>query len=379
MRKGAGLKIFALICVFLGGMGQGVVNPRLPELLTDHARLALDSGISASLMYVGIFLASFLYGSWADRGNVFRLMCTGLVIYAGVLTLLCLASSKEQLFALRFLEGLGLSAVYVAADVVLCRGSTDATRGRWLSYYGLALSLGLLVGPVFTISLDWALATSSLTLSLYSLSALSLSFALAAFFLRMPVPPPAEVQKILNPRAGLAATLYGFLESGLVAVLAAVVVAHYQSKVEPLFLVLLITAGVASLGWGVLIDRIGPRQCLWLVFLSLALLSGITTLGHWLKPGEWVLFAGAVSMGIAAGGIYPAGFAWLVEGSHPSQYGYASGLFTRAYGFGSLLGPLCFGLAVEASGPPGLFGLAALLGAAGLVIARKASQVSAVS
>ncbi|MEG6624273.1 hypothetical protein V2B08_33750, partial [Pseudomonas aeruginosa] len=83
-------------------------------------RLALDSGVSASLMYLGIFFASFLYGRVADRGHVFRLLAGGLFLYGVVLFLFRAAASREAVFLLRFFEGLGLSAIYVSADVVLC-------------------------------------------------------------------------------------------------------------------------------------------------------------------------------------------------------------------------------------------------------------------
>jgi MFS family permease len=368
------LRIFVLLCVFLGGLGQGVVNPKLPEILADHARLALDSGISASLMYAGIFMASFLYGTWADRGHTFRLLATGLIFYAGVLVLICYAQTKEAIFFLRLLEGLSLSAIYVAADVVLCRASKDQERGQWLSYYGLALSLGLLCGPALVLGLEWAKLEPALRFSLLGVAGLSLLLAVISVSLRLPQWPQSSSEPVDNRGAGLAAVLYGFLEAGLVAVLAATVVQYFHTKVEIIFILVIVSAAVASIGWGILIDRIGGRRTLQLVFLAFTLGIGGTSLGQIFKSGEWVLIAGAISFGIAAGGIYPAGFAWLIEGCHPSQYGYASGMFTRAYGLGSLFGPLCFGLAVEWTGPIGLFSGAVLLGLFGMYFSRNSGK-----
>jgi MFS family permease len=77
-----------------------------------------------------------------------------------------------------------------------------------------------------------------------------------------------------------------------------------------------------------------------------------------------------VIFGVAAGGIYPAGFAWLIDGSDASQYGYASGLFTRAYGLGSLFGPLCFGLLIEWKGEKGLYFLSCFRGLLGILVTR---------
>ncbi len=366
------MRIFVLLCVFLGGLGQGVVNPKLPELLADHVRLALDSGVSASLMYLGIFAASFLYGRLADRGYIFRLMAAGLFLYSVVLVLFCLAKSKEAVFALRLFEGLGLSAIFVSADVVLCRKSGDEERGRWLSYYGVALSLGLLSGPLAVLLVEGLRAGSALAPTLIGLAVLTALFGALSLRFRLTAHPDGlEETKALRRSATAAAAIYGFLEAGLVAVLAALVVEKFQASTEKVFLALLLSAAPASLFWGWLIDRIGGRKALRVVFLVFTLSEACLLLA---PSNPLTPFLAAAVFGVAAGGIYPAGFAWLVEGCSPSQYGYASGLFTRAYGFGSLLGPLCFGLAIEEAGERGFFALAFVLGVAGIACASRDSK-----
>lgn len=367
------MRIFVLLCVFLGGLGQGVVNPKLPELLADHARLALDSGVSASLMYLGIFAASFLYGRLADGGQTFRLLAGGLFLYAVVLVLFRSATSREAVFALRFFEGLGLSAVYVSADVVLCRASADDERGRWLSYYGVALSLGLLTGPALVLLVERVREGSALNPTLAALAALTFLFGALSLRLRLSPAESNEEKGGLEPRAGWAAVLYGFLEAGLVAVLAALVVERFKASVETVFIALILAAAPASLFWGWLIDRIGGRRTLRAVFAVFVLSEAALFL---LGDGPWLPYLTAAAFGCAAGGIYPAGFAWLVEGCSPARYGYASGLFTRAYGLGSLFGPLCFGFAVEGFAEKGFFGLALALGLAGLYCASKSSKLA---
>lgn len=371
------MRIFVLICVFLGGLGQGVVNPKLPELLADHARLALDSGVSASLMYLGIFAASFLYGRLADRGGTFRLLAGGLLLYSAVLFLFSRAGSREAVFVLRLFEGLAVSAVYVSADVVLCRASRDDERGRWLSYYGVALSLGLLCGPVAVLGAEHFISGSALAPTLGALAAITLLLAGACFRFHLPAARGESGGDGIERKAAWAATLYGFLEAGLVAVLAAVVVKYFAASSESVFIALILSAVPASLFWGWLIDRIGGRRALRWVFTVFVVTQSTLLTG--LIPAGVLPFAAAASFGIAAGGIYPAGFAWLVERCGPAQYGYASGLFTRAYGFGSLFGPLAFGFAVEGAGTTGFFVLALVLGLAGVACASRVSNGTAAS
>ena len=149
----SGERLFALLCVLIGGMGQGVVAPQLPRLLGSAGSLALESGISATILYFGIFLATFFYGNWADRGKVHLLLGFGLVGYAGTLLAMSASPGLTTFYLLRFIEGLTLSAVFVSADYLLGKLSASDERGRWLSYFGVAISAGLLLGPLLVLGM----------------------------------------------------------------------------------------------------------------------------------------------------------------------------------------------------------------------------------
>ena len=370
------LRIFVLLCVFIGGLGQGVVNPKLPEILKDQSHLAINSGISASLMYMAIFLASFVYGKVADRGYVFRLLMGGLIAYSVVLISFIYSHSVNQVFILRFLEGLSLSAMYIAADVVLCRASSDKDRGQWLSYYGVAISIGLLLGPAMLLLVSFVHGQEDLAVSLLVVAGLALLFSIVSFFFRLPSTGAEPTTQITHKSAAMGAVLYGFFEAGLVAVLSAVIAQSFSGiKVEVIFTVLILSAALASIVWGILIDKIGGKNTFAWVCLSLAVSLGLVSFLTLQFTQTFIIYLAAVGFGIAAGGIYPAGFAWLVTGVPASGLGYASGYFTRAYGLGSLVGPLVFGFSVDRLGANGLFVLSALVGLAGFIFAKKSSML----
>ena len=69
-----------------------------------------------------------------------------------------------------------------------------------------------------------------------------------------------------------------------------------------------------------------------------------------------------------AGGLYPVAFAWLLEGLPEARYGHASGSFARAYGLGSLAGPLAAGLAAQGYQSAGLFAVMGVAGLAGFAV-----------
>ncbi|MBI3542461.1 MAG: hypothetical protein HY075_04200, partial [Deltaproteobacteria bacterium] len=66
--------------------------------------------------------------------------------------------------------------------------------------------------------------------------------------------------------------------------------------------------------------------------------------------------------------LYPVGFAWLLESVPESRYGAASGAFARAYGLGSLAGPLACAAAAQRFGSSGMFAAIAAAGCATLAL-----------
>ncbi|MGK5082174.1 MFS transporter [Bdellovibrionota bacterium FG-1] len=351
-------RFLALICVCLCGMGQGVVAPKLPELLAHSNRLALSSGLSATMMYLGIFISTYRYGTLADRGLVHRLMGWGLFAYAISLLLMGQTHSEILLLAIRLLEGLAISAVLVGADFILGRVSPEETRGQWLSYYGVALSVGLLAGPLLN------LTTNHLSQSLAAVAAIAVF--LGVFSLVLIQVPATDFENTLPPppagRGPLACgASYGFMEAGLVAVFPVLAVTQFHVLPEKSLMVCIVAAALSSVGWGIATDRWGARPTLRLLFSGLFLLPLALAALH--LQGEGAAFLLCALFGVLAGGIYPTGFTWMLQGVPQAHYGFASGAFARAYGLGSLVGPLVTGASTYYFGATGFLLTLSALGA----------------
>jgi MFS family permease len=373
-------RIFALFCVLLGGMGQGVVAPRLPELLGrdggalfGDGGLALASGASATLMYLGIFVSTFRFGRVADAGRVHRLLGPGLLAYAVTLVGLGFARGEWAIFALRFLEGLSLSAVFVAADFLLGRLSPVKVRARWLSYYGVALSAGLLLGPAVSLAGARLLPDGGAAVALGFVAAIAAATGVVALRVQVPaVPAASDGRPSLAFAPLVAGAAYGFLEAGLVAVFPVLAVRELGVTPEYCLIAVIVAAAASSVLWGWLADRIGAK------LVVRALLAGYFALPLALSRvppaagGTAIAFSACAAFGILAGGLYPVGFAWLLETVPEAQYGFASGGFARAYGLGSLAGPIAAGLAAQSAGARGMFVCFAFVGAFALLGVRRA-------
>jgi MFS family permease len=171
-----------------------------------------------------------------------------------------------------------------------------------------------------------------------------------------------EADPELNWGALSTAVSYGALESALVSVLPVLALREFHVRAEWCLIVLILTAAVSSLIWGNRSDRWGPRAVATvlvglLVLLPMLLLLLIPTL----SPAA-LGWSACVVFGILAGGLYPVGFSWLLVGLPEAHYGYASGAQARAYGLGSLVGPVSVGLVVERFHAAGLFGAVCLVG-----------------
>ena len=354
-------------------MGQGVVAPKLPELLKESTALALDSGISATVMYFGIFVSTFRFGKWADQGRVHWLLGPGMLAYSLVLMALGYLHTPIGFFVGRFAEGITLSAIYVAADFILGRLSAPKERGQWLSYYGVALSIGLLAGPALALSAAKFGFSQSPVFPLAVVAALAVIMGLVVLGKRVAQAPesPGPPSR-LNRRAMASGSTYGYMEAGLVAVMPILAVREFHVLPEYCLVVVIISAALSSIVWGITSDKRGPRPTV-LLLLSLLALGPLLILGSlkFLAP-DLVAYSSCILFGIVAGGLYPVAFSWLLQDLPEAQYGYASGGFARAYGLGSIFGPLVTGFACEHFGARGFFLSMGIIGTLGLafVLAR---------
>ena len=357
-------RYYALACVALGGMGQGVVAPNLSMLLKNSKVALADSGIGAGLLYLGIFLSTYLYGKMADRGKVHLLFAAGLLVYSITLFLLGIAGgSSAAFFLIRFVEGLAISAVFVAGDFVLGRLSKEHERARWLSYYGVALSIGLLVGPALSLFAAKIFNHRSPAITLGLVAGGAVLLAGASFRVRVESLRDVDSSSIKWPTGPLVSgASYGFMEAGVVAVFPILAATDLSVTPEYCLIAIIISAALSSIVFGELAERVDSSVLVRLLLLGMSAgFLALTLILHRVSPVTWAYSAGAF-IGILAGGLYPLGFDWLLKRVPASEYGNASGAFARAYGLGSLLGPFALGYSTQFAHAAGMSAPLAVVG-----------------
>ena len=260
-------------------------------------------------------------------------------------------------------------AALIYYDALLPDVARPITRGR-LSGIGVALGYcgTLLVGVLLLvgISTDADGASTSATFAL--VAGLFLVFA-APFFLLV-----SEAPRTRQPfSAGHAARSFGQLAQtirharhspGLLRFIVArffytdpvntaiVVMSAFavnaigftEGQALQVLLVLTVVAVIASIGWGVLADRWGPRRTLFAVLGTWAI--GLTIITGLLSPIPF-LVAGTL-LGAGLGGVGVVDRLMLLRLAPPDRVGEMFGLYGLVGKFSAVIGPLIYGIIVAA-------------------------------
>ncbi len=265
---------------------------------------------------------------------------------------------------LRVLVGFSMSGIYVAAESWLNNATTNETRGKVLSAYMIAQTLGI-IGAQGLLTLGDA-ATSALFIG----ASILVSVSFAPILLSVTPAPAVTMARPMSLRGlfeGSPLGTVGIFLVGAVYAIQSGMAAVFGSQIamsanEIAFFVAMLFAGALVLqypiGW--LSDRLDRRQ----VILGTALLgaaacglgwlagSGLPALQDW---GRWPLMAAAFLGGGMTTPLYALLLAYTNDALAVEDMPAASGGLVFTFGLGAILGPLVTGWAMESVGPNGFW------------------------
>ncbi|WAP68596.1 MFS transporter [Jiella pelagia] len=254
--------------------------------------------------------------------------------------------------ALRLLVGFCMSGIYVTAESWLNDASTNETRGKVLSAYMIAQTLGI-IGAQYLLTLGDA-KTSVLFIGASIL--VSISFApILLTASRTPAteltqPMPLKALFLGSPLGTVGMMLLGSAyatQSGMGAVYGSLI---GMSKSEiALFVAMLFTGALFfqyPIGW--LSDRIDRRQ---IIFGASAIGAASSFLGWTTGGGLWPLMISAFLVGGITTPLYALLLAHTNDFLKSEEMPAASGGLVFTFGIGAILGPLVTGWAMEQASP----------------------------
>src|SRR4051812_15162900 len=261
--------MFALVttATFAYFMAVGVMIPALPHYIEGP----LHGGSAAVGLAVGMFsvaavLTRPFIGGVGDRRGRRPLVLVGAGVVAGALALFPLANSLGILLVLRGVQGIGEAGFYVGAATLITDIAPPHRRGEAVSYFSVALYLGLAVGPSLSEAVlqhthyvrVWMMA------SLFALCASALSLAVREAPLRDDAGDPTRQRRLIHPAALVPGAVLGM---GILAYAAyTAFVPLYAPEVGasgsgPAFILYAgVTLAVRIFGARIP-DRLGPVRC----------------------------------------------------------------------------------------------------------------------
>ena len=254
-------------------------------------------------------------------------------------------------------------AALIYYDALLPDVARPATRGR-LSGIGVALGYcgTLLVGILLLLGISTDADGESTPATFALVAGLFLVFA-APLFLIVRDTPSASATHAARSFGQLAETIRHARQSpGLLRFIVArffytdpvntaiVVMSAFavnaigftEGQALQVLLVLTVVAVIASVGWGILADRWGPRRTLFAVLATWAI--GLMVITALLAPIPFLL-AGAL-LGAGLGGVGVVDRLMLLRLTPPDRVGEMFGLYGLVGKFSAVIGPLIYGIIV---------------------------------
>lgn len=144
----AGVAAVAIMAGLLFGYDQGVISGVLSFLKPQFDLSATMQEVVTSWVTLGALFGALLAGGIADKfGRKPALLLAGLLFSAGALVQAG-ADATEVLVAGRFVVGLGVGVASVAAPLYVAEMARAEIRGRLVSTYQLAITIGILAAYI---------------------------------------------------------------------------------------------------------------------------------------------------------------------------------------------------------------------------------------
>ncbi|MDU8913461.1 MFS transporter [Aestuariicoccus sp. MJ-SS9] len=288
-------------------------------------------------------------------GHVRVFAALGSFMSAGLIAFTLLAEPWAWTI-LRILVGFCMSGIYVAAESWLNNASTNENRGKVLSAYMIAQTLGI-IGAQGLLTLGDA-ATAGLFIG----ASILVSVSFAPILLSAAPAPAVDVARPMSLRSLFVSSPLGtvgiFLlgsvyatQSGMGAVFGTQI--GMTANEIALFVATLFAGALLlqfPIGW--LSDQMDRRK---LIF-GASVLGGVACAAGWvLGGGLWALLAAAFFAGGVTTPLYALFLAYTNDFLSAEEMPAASGGLVFTFGLGAIVGPLITGWAMQWVGPSGFW------------------------
>jgi len=126
------------------GYDQGVIGGALTFMQEEFGFGSFVEGLITSWVTLGALFGALIAGNLADRLSRKRVLVIAAYLFLGGAIVQAVAPGVPILTIGRFVIGFGVGMASVAAPMYVAESSSAATRGRFVSGYQLAITIGIL-------------------------------------------------------------------------------------------------------------------------------------------------------------------------------------------------------------------------------------------
>jgi MFS family permease len=326
----------------------GLSVPLLSLILEDRGFDGTLIGTQTAVQSAAIFLISPLLPRYMRQTGPAILMLGAIIMSIVAFGMLAYFTSMAAWFVLRFAIGAAGSVLWVCGEAWLNQVADDATRGRVVAVYSMAVAGGFALGPVVLS------ATGSKGLMPFGVSCTVMLLSAAPLLPVLRDAPRLSGEPTgwlfryfsLAPVAMLLCALFAAADGILISFLALYGKDLGLSQVGALYLITLMgiggIAGQVPIGW--LADRVDrmllAAQCILVIVVTSLAMPLVIAHPPW--NFLYMFFFGAV-----LSGIYTIALVIIGEQFKGADLAAASALFGVMWGAGAVLGPQLGGVAYD--------------------------------
>lgn len=374
-------QVAPITAITLFGLSMSMSYPLFGLLLERMGASGLAIGINQTGPALAIIAVAPVMPVLTVRLGLARVMVGATVLLAATMLLMPLWQDFWYWTTLRLVSGAAATALFFASEYWIVGAAPDASRGRIVGIYTMAVSAAFMAGPV----LLRAIGIGPVLPFLVS-AAIVLLGLLPILWGRDSAPVP-EPEGIAGPRAQLSffrtdpsvvlgVVLYGTIEFGVLGLVPVWAVRSGVTEAGAVTLLALFGLGSIALQWpvGWAADRYDRLRLLRLagaacVAVPLGLILAAPVFGP--------MATGMVVWGGLAVALYSLALIEMGARYRGARLAEANAAIILGYGFGALAAPMAAGLAMDLVPPDGLMWLAAGLAAAYLGLVRARSRAKA--
>ncbi len=134
--------------MFVTALGLGMYIYFIPVFAQSFGATFFDLGLIGTVWAIATTITPIFAGHLADKTNRAWIYVVSLMVNGFATIILITSHSVLDIIILRFLGGIGMEAFWVTTEIMVTDLAPKEERVREMGRYGIALTMGLLFGPL---------------------------------------------------------------------------------------------------------------------------------------------------------------------------------------------------------------------------------------